>query len=148
MQGGHQSFLRWLALALLLAGIVLHGIQVVAHDEDPQRGSAFAMFATVDIGATRRVLATVPEEPGLILEIPDELRDESGELADSPDSDAARSLAEELLELSWTIDDDKATEGGPRTFDAVRLQLVRLEVDGRKLSSEVLVDEEVTAAQP
>lgn len=56
--------MRLVPVLLLVVGIALHGVRILAHDEDPQRGTAFATFATVDIGATRQVLITEPGPEG------------------------------------------------------------------------------------
>ena len=125
---------------MLLVGIAVHGYRIEAHDEDPQRGSAFAMFATVDIGATRRVVATAPGDEPIALQIPGELDDERAALADAPSDQAARQFADLLRSLTWDVEGRAATVGGGTTLDTVRVEVVALDADGRTLSTRVLAD--------
>lgn len=98
------------------------------------------MFATVDIGATRRVLTTVPGDTAIVLTIPDDLGELRTQLRSSPSDDSARRLADLLLELTWEVDGHTATVGGGATFDEVRVQVVGLAAEGRTLSRQVLID--------
>lgn len=125
---------------MLILVIAVHGTRIEVYDEDPQRGSAFAMFATVDIGATRRVLATVPGDTAITLEIPDDLEGLRTQLADAPSHDSARTLANRLLERTWEVDGQSATVEGDATFEQVRVRVVGLEAEGRTLSRRVLTD--------
>ena len=135
-------------VALLVLGIAVHGVRIEAFHEDPQRGTAFAMFATVDIGANRRVVATAPGDPTIVLALPDTLGATSERLTDSPSDDSARELAERLLEQTWEVDDDTATIGGDTTFDQVRVQVVGPDADGRTVSRQVFTDVVVGSRQP
>jgi hypothetical protein len=135
-----RSPIQFLPVALLVLGIAVHGVRIVAYDEDPQRGSAFAMFATADIGTTRRVLATVPGDTAVILDIPAALEERRARLADAPSDDSARRLATLLLALTWVVEGNTATVGDGATFDQVRVQVVGLDAKGRTVSRQVLTD--------
>lgn len=132
--------MQLLPVALLVLAIAAHGIRIEAHDQDPQRGSAFAMFATIDIGATRRVLATVPGDAAISLEIPDAMKEASARVADAPSDDSARELAKLLLEQTWVVEGRTAMVGGDVEVDQVRVQVVGLEAEGRTLSRQVFAD--------
>lgn len=134
-----RSLATLVPVALLLGSIAFHGYQVVAHEDDPQRGGAFAMFATVDIGAIRKVLATA-EDGSVVLELPPSLQQRAAALRDRPSEEAATRLASELQMLSWSVRDGTATVGGTDTFTGVRLQVVGLETDGRSFARRVIVD--------
>lgn len=141
-----QSPIQFLPVALLLTGIAIHGVRVVAFDEDPQRGSAFAMFASVDIGATREVRVSEPGDPPVILDIPDTLEEERQRLADSPTDASARNFAALVLDLTWEVDHDTATVGGDATFDQVRVEVVGFDAAGRTITTHVLTDVLVRSA--
>lgn len=135
-----------LPVALLLTSIGYHGYQVVAHEDDPQRGGAFAMFATIDIGATRKVLVTT-DGGAVQVELPDSLDERVGALLDRPTEDAAGDLAADLLDLTWTVEDGRATvaaDGGTR-LDDVRLQVVGFEADGHAITRHELAEVSVDA---
>lgn len=134
------SPIRLLPVVLLILGIAVHGVRIEAYNEDPQRGSAFAMFATVDIGATRRVLVTVPDDTAIRLVIPDTMEELSTKLADAPSDDSARRLANLLLELTWELDGQTATVGEEARFDQLRVRVVGLDAQGRTMSRQVLTD--------
>jgi hypothetical protein len=150
-----RSLLRFLPVAMLLLAITVHGVRIVTIEDDPQRGSAFAMFATVDIGATRRVVATVPPvtpgRPEVTLEIPDSLESDRAALAERPTDDAAREVAALLLDLDWEVDagsgsvapepgtDDQSLEPAA-PVDRVRIQVVGLDADGTTISRQVFTD--------
>ncbi len=140
MRPASRSALRWLPLVLLSLGIAVHGFRVIAHHEDPQRGTAFAMFATIDIGANRRVVATSPGDPAIVLDIPGSLEAATQRLADTPNEAAARRLASQLLALTWTVEGHTATAGGAVAFDQVRVQVVGLGAEGRTVSRMVVTD--------
>jgi hypothetical protein len=126
-------------VGLLVGSIVGHGYAIVAHEDDPQRSGAFAMFATVDIGATRMVIADAAD--GTVrLDMPDSLDHRTADLVDHPSEQTARALAAALLDRGWTVEDDEATEGGSTTFDDVRVRVVGLDADGRTLVRQVLVE--------
>lgn len=135
----HSAF-RLLPVALLLLGIAVHGVQIVAFDNDPQRGSAFAMFATIDVGATRSVQATVPGEVAVALDLPDSVQGRVSSLVDSPSDEAARDLADELRSMTWTVTGATASVGDDTQFDQVRVQVVGLGAEGRTIVRQVLVD--------
>ena len=137
---------RWspasaLPVVLLLSVIAFHGYQVVVLEDDPQRGGAFAMFATVDIGATRKVLASA-DDGAVTLEIPASLEARQVALLDRPSEDAARRLASLLRESRWSVEDGHAVEAGRGgvAFETVRLQVVGFVADGRTIGRQVLVD--------
>ena len=132
--------LVWLPVGLLLAAIVVHAVRIEQYDADPQRGSAFAMFSTVDIAATRRVIATVPGDPTIRLEIPAHLEKVGLRLRDAPSEDVTRELAILLLESRWEVEGDTAKAGGTEAFDEVRVEVVGLESDGRVLSRQIFSD--------
>lgn len=137
---------RFLPVGLLVLGIAVQGVRIVALQDDPQRGTAFAMFATVDIGTNRRVVATVPGDPEIRLEIPAALDERKNRLADTPTDAAASELAGLLLDQTWTIEGETATARGGSAgddVDAVRVQVVGLEADGRTITRQVLADEVV-----
>ncbi len=134
-----QRFFRVLPVALLLVAITVHGLRIELRGEDPQRGSAFAMFSTVDIGATRRVIATVGDG-AIVLEIPETLHDARERLVDAPSADAANRLGAQLLELSWQVDGDTAAVGDDVTFDVARVRVIGLDADGWTLSSQTIAD--------
>lgn len=126
-------------VALLLCSIAVHGFQIVAREDDPQRSGAFAMFATVDVGATRKVVATT-EDGSVTLDIPASLDERHAALLDLPSEDSARRFASLLYGLTWDVSDGVATEGGTVTLDDVRLQVVGLDTEGRSYVRQVLVD--------
>ena len=126
-------------VALLVGSIAGHGYAIVANEDDPQRSGAFAMFATVDIGATRTIIADTANG-SVSLDVPDSLDQRTSNLADHPSETAARALAAALLKRSWTVEDGEATEGGSTTFDEVRVRLVGLDANGRTLVRQVLVE--------
>ncbi|GAA5137225.1 hypothetical protein GCM10023339_77240 [Alloalcanivorax gelatiniphagus] len=130
-----------LPVALLLAVIAFHGYQVVVLEDDPQRGGAFAMFATIDIGATRKVLATA-EDGSVVLDLPASLDAERRALLDRPTEEATTRFAEVVLDLTWDVEDGRATAtaDGPQVFDSVRVQVVGFDADGRTISRRVLTD--------
>ena len=146
MRPPNRSPLQFLPVVLLLLGIAIHGYRILAHDVDPQRGSAFAMFSTVDIGATRRVLATVPGDPPTSLEIPAVLEEERSRLADAPSDEPARRLATLLSEMTWEKSGRTATVGDDVEFDHVRVQVVGFDVEGRTVSRRTVTD--VTVERP
>ncbi|PKH44113.1 hypothetical protein CXG46_00680 [Nocardioides alpinus] len=126
-------------VALLLCSIAVHGFQIVAHEDDPQRSGAFAMFSTIDIGATRKIVVTA-QDGAVLLELPESMGQQGLSLLDRPSEKAATSFVSELTELTWTVADGVATEGGSETFDGLRLQVVGLGNEGRTLHRTVLVD--------
>ena len=136
---GARSPAMLVPAGLLLCSIAVHGFQIVAHEDDPQRSGAFAMFSTIDIGATRKVLATTSEGT-VVLDLPTSLNDRATALLDHPSEEAATRMASDLRELTWTVSGGTATEGGTDTFDALRLQVVGLDSDGRSFVRQVLVD--------
>ena len=146
MRPPRRSPIRLLPVALLILAIAVHGVRIGAYDADPQRGSAFAMFSTIDIGATRRVLATVPGATAIMLELPDSMDEQRERLVDAPSEGAARELATRLLEESWEVDGQRATVGDGDRFDRVRVQVVGLDPEGRTVSRRVLTD--VTVEDP
>lgn len=128
-----------LPVALLLSFIAFHGFQIIAHHDDAQRGGAFAMFATVDVGATRKLLATA-DDGSVELEVPTSLDSRQAALLDRPTEDSAKRFALLLRDLTWTVDGSTATHGGAVTFGRVKLQVVGLVADGRTIDRQVLVD--------
>lgn len=114
-------------MALLVGGIVVSGFRVFAYDDDPQRGTAFAMFARVDIAANRRVVVTTPGEPAAVLEIPRDLLEERRRLQVVPTADAARDFAEQILEADPSL-------------SVVRVQVFGLDTDGSTLVRQELAD--------
>jgi hypothetical protein len=130
-----------LPIVLLVGLIAFHGYQVVALDDDPQRGGAFAMFATIDVGATRKVIAT-GGEGSTELELPDSLDGQRTAALDRPTEDAVTELAEAVLGLSWTVNGGRATAtpDGEVRFDEVRLQVVGFVADGRTITRRVITD--------
>ena len=134
-----RSLATWVPAGLLLCSVAGHGYQIVAHEDDPQRSGAFAMFATVDIGATRKIIATSPDGD-VLLDIPESLHERTEDLLDHPSEESAARLADDLRELSWTVVDGSATAGGSTSFEGVRLQVVGLDADGRILDRQVLID--------
>lgn len=127
---------------LLLVGLILfHGYRVIALEDDPQRGGAFAMFATIDIGATRTVIAS-SDDGEVLLELPASLDDDRAALLDRPTTAAATDLAESVLELEWTVDSGRATESDAQgvRLDQVRLQVVGFVADGRTITRRVMTD--------
>lgn len=142
-----RSQIYSLPVVLLVALIAFHGYQVVALEDDPQRGGAFAMFATIDIGATRTVIVT-DGDGDTVLELPPSLDGLRTALLDRPTEQAATALAEGVLELEWTVDGDKATAsaaGGVR-FDEVHLRVVGFGADGRTITRRVMTEVVVEAA--
>lgn len=134
-----RSLATPLPVVLLLFVIAFHGFQIVAHEDDPQRSGAFAMFATVDVGATRKVVATA-EDGAVAIDIPASLDERHAALLDLPSEDSARRFASLLRGLTWGVSDGVATEGGAATLDDVRLQVVGLDAEGRTMVRQVLVD--------
>lgn len=126
-------------VALLLCSIAVHGFQIVAREDDPQRSGAFAMFATVDVGATRKIVATT-QDGAVALDIPASLDEHHAALLDLPSEDSATRFASLLRGLTWDVSDGVATEGGAVTLDDVRLQVVGLDAEGRTIVRQVLVD--------
>lgn len=141
--------LRVLPLALLVTGIGVHGFRIIAHHEDAQRGTTFAMFATVDIGATRRVEAsgTGPDGP-VDLEMPSALEPQRQALADSPSQDRANQFATLLAAQAWSIGRDGASVGGNVSLAHVDVRVVGLRATGRSLSRVVLVHSSATSDGP
>ena len=140
---------RFVPVGLLVLGIAVQGVRIVTLHDDPQRGTAFAMFATVDIGTNRRVVATVPGDPVIRLEIPAALEERTKRLADTPTDDAASELAAMLLDQTWTIEGGTATADDGSVgdeVDAVRVQVVGLEADGRTITRQLLADEVVSGS--
>ena len=135
-----RSSTRLLPVGLLILLIAIHGFRIQAYNEDPQGGSAFAMFSTVDIGATRRVLATVPGDTPIVLDIPDTVETARARLVDIPTDDSARRVATELLQLAWEVDENTATVGNGVKFEQVRVRVVGLDVEGSIVSRQVLTD--------
>ena len=136
---GARSPAMLVPAGLLLCSIAAHGFQIVAHEDDPQRSGAFAMFATIDVGATRKVLATTAEGT-VVIDLPASLDQRTTALLDHPSEEAATRMASDLRSLTWTVSDGAATEGGTETFDGLRLQVVGLDSDGRSFVRQVLVD--------
>lgn len=134
-----RSLAMLVPAGLLLCSIAVHGFQIVAHDDDPQRSGAFAMFATVEVGAIRKILATA-EDGSVVLDLPPALQQRATTLLDRPSEDAATRLASELRKLNWSVSDGRATAGGTDTFAGVRIQVVGLEAEGRSFVRQVLVD--------
>lgn len=112
---------RLLPLGLLLVGIAVHGVRIETTGEDPQSGSAFAMFATIDVTATRRVLVAGPDlRP---LELPDALTEQAARLADAPSVAGAQRLADALR---------------AHTRDEVHVTVVGLDADGWTMTRRTL----------
>lgn len=132
---------RLLPVALLVTGIGVHGVRIIAQHEDAQRGTAFAMFASVDIGATRKVEATGVGPGGrpLDLEIPPALERERQGLVDSPTQGRAAQFANLLASQSWFVSSDLASVGGTATLHSVEVRVLGLRATGRSLSRMVLV---------
>jgi hypothetical protein len=130
---------RFLPITILIGLIAFHGVQIVSDDDDPQRSGAFAMFATVDIGATRRVIATVPGED-IVLEIPQALLDRRAKLMDHPSRKSAEQLARLLTAETWTIAEGAATSGGTIVLDAVRVQVYGLHAEDRTIVRHMLIE--------
>jgi len=103
------------------------------------------MFATVDIGATRRVIATAPAETAITLAIPNELSQVRERVLDAPTDGSARMLATQLLERSWLVEGDTAVVGDGVSFEQLQVQVVGLEAEGRTLYRQVLADVVVDA---
>jgi hypothetical protein len=137
---------RFIPLLALVSLIAFHGFQIVTHEDDPQRSGAFAMFATVDIGSTRRVLATVPGE-SVSVEIPADLDELRGELLDRPSAETARNLAGLLLGKQWQVRDGKAVAGDGEVLGGVRIRVVGLDARGRTIRAVVLTDVTVGAGE-
>src|SRR5690606_8633447 len=130
MRHSGRTFLRYLPVTLLLLGIMVHAVQIEVLDEDPQRGSAFAMFATVDVGASRRVVATSPGASTLRLWVPEGLREHRGTRAEPPSDTTARQLAAELLSRRWDVEGDAASAGSGDMLEGVRVEVVGLHATG------------------
>ncbi len=137
-----RSWAPLLPVALLVSAIAFHGFLIVAREDDPQRSGAFAMFATIDVGATRKVVATT-KDGTVTLDIPASLDQPHAALLDTPSESSAKRLASLLRGLTWDVSDGTATEGGAVALDDVRLQVVGLDADGRTIVRQVLVDVEV-----
>jgi hypothetical protein len=140
---GHAGWdaLSWLPVAILLGLIAFHGTKIVTLDDDPQRSGAFAMFATVDVGATRRIIATAATgDEQVRVHVPESLEKVSDELADTPSASSARELASALLDLEWRVQDGTASEGGSIRFDEIQVEVVGLRADGRTLRRYTLAD--------
>ena len=131
-------------LALVVAIVGYHGFEIVAHDDDPQRSGAFAMFATVDIGATRQVIATT-EDGAVTLKIPASLKAVNNDLADRPSEEAASGLASMLLDHRWDVRSAVASAGGTEVLDEIRIQVVGLDTEGRTVFHQILQDVTVRA---
>lgn len=129
---------RFLPLAVLASMMVFHGWQIVVEHDDPQRSGAFAMFATPDIGATRRVVATSPDDR-LSLEIPDSLQNLREQVADRPSREAVEELARRLAALQWDESGAVDTDGGGSTL-TVQVQVMGLRVNDRTVVRRVLAD--------
>jgi hypothetical protein len=148
MRSHDWSPTQLLPVALLLTGIAIHGVRIIAFDEDPQRGSAFAMFASVDLGSTREVRVSAPGDSPVNLEIPHSLDEQRKRLADVPTDDSARRFARLVLDLTWEVDGHTAMVGGDMTFDQVRVEVVGFDAEGRTLTTRVLTDVVVRGAGP
>ena len=136
-----MSMLALLPVTILLGLIAFHGSKIVTAHDDPQRSGAFAMFATVDLGATRRVIATTTiRDKSVVLEIPQSLEDLRKRLADTPSRNSARELGSMLLDMSWAVRDDTAIQGGNLRFERVRVQVVGLRAERRTLRRFTLAD--------
>lgn len=103
------------------------------------------MFSTIDIGATRKIVVTT-KDGSVLLELPESMSQQGLSLLDRPSDMAATRFVSELTELTWTVADGVATEGGAETFDGLRLQVVGLGSVGRTLHRTVLVDVVVGAS--
>ena len=97
------------------------------------------MFATVDIGATRRVIATT-QDGAVTLEIPASLDATSNDLTDRPSEDAAAELASMLLDDRWDVQGAVASAGGTDALDEIRVQVVGFDTEGRTVSRQVVAD--------
>jgi hypothetical protein len=140
-----RSSLTLVPVVLLLCSVAFHGFQIVVHEDDAQRSGAFAMFATVDIGATRKIIVTA-QDGAVVLEVPASLSPQGASLLDHPSREAAAELASHLRGLTWDTVDGGATEGGEDTFGDVRVRVVGLDGEGRSLERTVLVDVVVGAS--
>jgi hypothetical protein len=144
-----RSLLRFLAPALLVLAITVHGARIVAQDASPQAGSAFAMFATMDVAGTRRVVATTAAaggEPAVALSIPEDLTQQRARLVRAPSEEAAARLAEDLLARRWMIADDTAeVDADGVHLDQVRVAVVGLEREGRVLTRRLITEHEAVA---
>lgn len=134
--------LRYLPLGLLVLGVAWHGFLIEAKDHDPQRGTAFAMFATIDIGATRRVEieAGLPQDSPVDLVLPESLAEQKRRLAASPSEEAAQRLAVHLLDRAWEVEGRTASVGGDTRFDQLRLTVIGLRADGDNVSRHIFAD--------
>jgi hypothetical protein len=147
MQLRGRALISWFPVTLLLVGITAHGSQIVLNKEDPQRGSAFAMFASVDIGATRRVFVTVPSNDSLQLVIPENFQDTASQLADSPTESNAQAFAEYFLGSLWDDDGELSPETGSRPSE-VRVRVIGLDASGTTLGQQVVADVVVQGTAP
>ncbi len=139
---------RLLPVTLLLLGVAVHGYRVIALHDDPQRGTAFAMFATVDIAANRQVVVTAADDPDVVLTVPAELADEARALRVLPTDDGARRLAVLLLARSWTVAGGVATAGAGEPLDGVRVRVVGPDTQGRSITRQVHTDVVVEGPRP
>lgn len=129
---------RFVPVLVLASLIAFHGFQIVVHEDDPQRSGAFAMFATIDIGSIRRVVATSPDD-GLQLDIPDTLQDLQEQVADRPSRDAVEELARRLAALRWDESGAVVTDGGGSAL-TVQVRVMGLRVDDRTVVRRVLAE--------
>ena len=139
---------RLLPVTLLLVGVAVHGYRVIALHDDPQRGTAFARFATVDIAANRHLVVTAADDPGVVLAIPQELAAEARTLRVLPTDDGARRLAALLLARTWTVSGGVATAGAGEPLAGVRVQVVGPDSEGRSITRQVHTDVLVEGPRP
>ncbi len=87
---------RWLPIlpAILLAAVALHQLYAVrAHDLTPWKGGGFGMFASTDVGPTRRLEVSMLRGASSVrVQIPEELREQAGRVRRLPTPERLEAL--------------------------------------------------------
>ncbi|MDH3729503.1 MAG: hypothetical protein OES13_00055 [Acidimicrobiia bacterium] len=130
-----RALISWLPVGVLVAFVAVQIFLMTTVSADPQSGSGFAMFSTVDILSTRRIVATgiVFDEP-ITFDIPDDLQEQAMRLRSQPTTARATQLARELAERQW----DPVVEGAFARPTSVEVTVWGITAEGRTLSSRAM----------
>jgi len=132
-------FVRLLPVGVLLIAIAAQAVLMQTVNADPQGGSGFAMFSSVDFDGSRVINAwALVDDQAFRLELPSDLTT-TDDITITPTNRRAQQLADELASLSWDLSDPElAVSGGDQQLDAVTVTIRGLTADGQTLGSKVL----------
>lgn len=134
------QWLRLLPVLVLVAAIGTQAFLMLTINADPQSGSGFTMFSSVDFAGSRAVAAhtTAPDGSVIVLHLPPSANDAVDQLLITPTNGLAQDLAQDLATQSWTLDSGLGTSGGDQELQSITVLVRGLKADGRELTAQVL----------